>query len=160
MDDVTIRPVQEADLPLLDAALRALSGDLGDTHRAGIEALRAGGFGPFPAFYAVLALRAQQALGAAVFSPVFSTVRGKTGLYVSDLWVSEAARGLGLGRRLLAAAAEHAGALWNAGYLRLDVYDGSAQAQEFYARLGLEPMAGQSTLALSGPGFDALKGEA
>ncbi len=160
MDDVTIRPVEDADLPLLDRALRALSGDLGDTHRAGVDALRTAGFGPLPAFYAMLALREGKAIGAAVFSPVFSTVRGKTGLYVSDLWVSDAARGLGLGRRLLAAAADRAHDLWNAGYLRLDVYDDSAGAQGFYERLGLEPMTGQQTLALSGHGFEQLKGEA
>lgn len=160
MDDVTIRPVEEADLPLLDTALRALSGDLGDTHRASVDALRAGGFGPLPAFYAVLALRGRVAIGVAVFSPVFSTVRGMTGLYVSDLWVSDAARGLGLGRQLLAAAAERANGLWNAAYLRLDVYDDSADAQGFYQRLGLEPMQGQQTLALSGSGFEKLKGEA
>lgn len=157
---MTIRPVDKADLPLLDAALRALSDDLGDTHRATLDVLRAAGFGPCPAFHALLALDGADVVGAIMFSPVFSTVRGMPGLYVSDLWVSDAARGTGLGRRLLAAAAARAHGLWNAGYLRLDVYDDSAGAQGFYGRLGLEPMKGQRTLALSGQGFDRLKGEA
>ncbi|WP_071674011.1 GNAT family N-acetyltransferase [Nioella nitratireducens] len=160
MDTVTIRPVEEADLPLLDSALRALSDDLDDPHRAGMKALRAAGFGPCPAFHALLALDGADMVGAIMFSPVFSTVRGVPGLYVSDLWVSDAARGTGLGRRLLAAAAARACALWGAGYLRLDVYDDSAGAQGFYNRLGLTPMTGQQTLALSGDGFDRLKGEA
>lgn len=108
----------------------------------------------------MLAVHGGQASGAVVFSPVFSTVRGMSGLYVSDLWVSEAARGTGLGRRLLAAASAGAARLWAAGYLRLDVYDGSPEAKGFYTKLGLIPLDGQQTLALSGDGFQRLKGEA
>ncbi|WP_127560063.1 GNAT family N-acetyltransferase [Nioella ostreopsis] len=160
MDDVTIRPVDTADIPMLDTALRTLSGDLGDTHRAHVDALRQAGFGPCPAFHALLALSGDRARGVVMFSPVFSTVRGMPGLYVSDLWVSDAARGTGLGRRLLAAATARAGALWGAGYLRLDVYDSSPEALGFYTKLGLAPLEGQRTLALSGAGFDKLKGEA
>lgn len=160
MGNVTIRPVDEADLPMLDKALRALSGDLGDTHRAHVDALRRAGFGLCPAFHALLALSGDTAQGAVMFSPVFSTVRGMPGLYISDLWVSADARGTGLGRRLLAAASARAGTLWGAGYLRLDVYDSSPEAIGFYTKLGLAPMEGQRTLALSGAGFDQLKGEA
>ncbi|WP_420395179.1 GNAT family N-acetyltransferase [Nioella sp.] len=160
MGNVTIRPVEEADLPMLDGALRMLSDDLVDTHRATLEALRKAGFGPCPAFHALLALSGDTAQGAVMFSPVFSTVRGMPGLYISDLWVSAQARGTGLGRRLLAAASARAGALWGAGYLRLDVYDSSPEAIGFYTKLGLAPMEGQRTLALSGAGFAQLKGEA
>lgn len=160
MVNVTIRPVEEADLPMLDGALRALSDDLGDTHRATLDALRKAWFGPCPAFHAMLALSGGTAQGAVMFSPVFSTVRGMPGLYVSDLWVSDAARGSGLGRRLLAAASARAGGLWGAGYLRLDVYDSSPEAIGFYTKLDLAPMEGQRTLALSGAGFAQLKGEA
>lgn len=160
MNNVTIRPVTEADLPLLDTALRVLSADLGDTHRAGLDSLRKAGFGPCPAFHAMLALAGDMVLGAVMFSPVFSTVRGMPGLYVSDLWVSDTTRGSGLGRRLLAAAGDRAARAWGAGYLRLDVYDDSPGARGFYQRLGLEQMQGQRTLALSGAGFDTLKGEA
>jgi len=160
MDDVTIRPVEEADLPMLDRALRTLSDDLGDTHRATLDMLRKAGFGPNPVFHALLALSRDGARGAVMFSPVFSTVRGMPGLYVSDLWVSDSARGSGLGRRLLAAASARAERLWGAGYLRLDVYDSSPEALGFYTKLGLAPMEGQRTLALSGAGFAQLKGEA
>jgi len=160
MDTLTIRPVGDADLPLLDAALRALSDDLGDIHLAGITALRAAGCGPCPAFHALLALRGSDVLGAVMFSPVFSTSRGMAGLHVSDLWVSSTTRGAGLGRRLLAAAGARGRAHWGAGYLRLDVYDSSPDAQRFYDTLGLAPITGQQTLALSGAGFDRLTGEA
>lgn len=160
MGNVTIRPVEEADLPMLDGALRMLSDDLGDTHRAHVDALRKAGFGPCPAFHAMLALSGDRAQGAVMFSPVFSTVRGMPGLYISDLWVSADTRGTGLGRRLLAAASARAGSLWGAGYLRLDVYDRSPEAIGFYSKLGLAPMEGQRTLALSGAGFAQLKGEA
>jgi len=160
MEKVTIQPVGAAQMPMLDSALRALSEDLGDPHRADIAALVEAGTGPCPAFHALLAVSGDAARGAVVFSPCFSTVRGVAGLYVSDLWVSGAARGSGLGRRLLAAASRRAAALWGAGYLRLDVYEDSAGAQGFYERLGLAPLAGQRTLALAGDGFEKLEGEA
>jgi ribosomal protein S18 acetylase RimI-like enzyme len=160
MDDLTIRPVTQADLPLLDTALRTLSTDLGDTHRAALDTLHVAGFGPCPAFHALLALRGEQVVGAAMFSPVFSTSRGMPGMHVSDLWVSGDARGAGLGQRLLAAAGARGRLLWGAGFLRLDVYDSSPRALAFYARLGLAQVTGQRTLALSGAGFDKLTGDA
>ncbi len=62
-------------------------------------------------------------IGAATYSPVFSTKRAATGLFVSDLWVAAEARGLGLGRRLLATAHKLAAREWGAAYLKLAVYE-------------------------------------
>jgi ribosomal protein S18 acetylase RimI-like enzyme len=155
---VTIRPVGPPDLSLLDTALRALSSDLGDTHRADHEALQRAAFGPNPAFHAMIAVDGATLRGAVVFSPAFSTVLGGTGLYVSDLWVHRDARGQGLGARLLSAAAQRAGELWQARYLRLAVYDTSPGARAFYDRFGFSEAADQATLLLAGGGFDTLKG--
>jgi hypothetical protein len=68
----------EADLVLLDRALRALSDDLGDTHRAGLDALRAGLLGDTPAAYGLLAVEGG-VIGAVLYSPVFSTAQGAAG---------------------------------------------------------------------------------
>ena len=95
-------------------------------------------------------------VGAVVFSPFFSTVRGGAGAYVSDLWVSEATRGSGLGRRLLAAARDAAGAEWGARFLKLAVYLDNPRARAFYIRLGFAPHDGEVYLTLGGPALAAL----
>lgn len=151
-----IRPATKADLARLDAALRALSADLGDRHRATVADLRAAGFGPLPAFRALLALDGDATLGAAVFSPLYSTTRGCPGAYVSDLWVAAAARGTGLGARLLAAVRDEAQALWSAGFLRLAVYADNPRAVTFYERLGFAPRSGETSMILEGAAFDRI----
>lgn len=155
---VTIRPAEAGDVELLDAALRALSGDLGDTHVATAADLREAGFGPRPAFRALLALQGGGAVGVAVFSPLYSTTRGVPGAYVSDLWVAASARGAGLGQRLLAAVRDEARALWGAGFLRLAVHEDNARALAFYERIGFRTRTGEIGMLLEGEALER-KGE-
>lgn len=182
-DRITIRLATEADVAALNAALRALSADLGDTHRATDGALASAGFGALPAFRAVLALRADTAaadrvggapvpgaavpgaavagtavVGAAVFSPLYSTTRGFAGAYVSDLWVAGEARGSGLGPRLLARVRDEARGLWGAGFIRLAVYGDNAGALAFYERLGFAARTGEIGMILEGAALDAMGG--
>ena len=158
------RVADTADLDRLEAALAALSADLGDAHAAGRASLARALSGPHPAAYALLAQADAQAggqtLGAALFSPVYSTVVGSAGAYVSDLWVAPAARGQGLGRQLLVAVAEVGGRLWGAGWLKLAVYDHSTAAQGFYRRLGFAPTRGVQEMRLEAAGLAALREEA
>lgn len=156
MEDVTIRAACATDIAHLDRALRALSRDLGDTHVASAGDLRRAGFGNDGAFAAVLALRGGEPVGTAIFTPIFSTTLGGPGTYVSDLWVSEHARGAGLGRRLLAATAREAHSRWGAGFIRLAVYDDNPRAIAFYRRLGFALREGEVGLILSGDGFAGL----
>jgi len=158
MDDPTIRPATEADLDLLDAGLRTLSATLGDRHRAGREDLRRAGFGPAPAFHALIVEDAAALQGLIMFSPVFSTIRGAAGLFVSDLWVAEGARGGGLGPRLLSGAARQAATAWGARFLRLTVYDDNPAAWRFYERLGMTPEPGNIIMTLDEDGLNTLKG--
>ncbi|MCB2134255.1 MAG: GNAT family N-acetyltransferase, partial [Rhodobacteraceae bacterium] len=101
-DDITFRLAGAEDAARLNAALRALSDDLGDTHKATDDDILRAGFGKDPAFRAILALRGDAVVGVAVFSALYSTTRARAGAYVSDLWVAEAARGARIGPRLLA----------------------------------------------------------
>lgn len=158
MDDIEIRIARRTDVARLDAALNRLSEDLGDAHAASVADLERFGFGVAPAFQALLAERGEETLGCAVYSPVFSTIRAAPGLYVSDLWISREARGLGLGRRLLGAAARAAEAAWGARFLKLTVYDDNHPAQAFYDRLGFHRDARETPLTLDAAGFDSLKG--
>ena len=158
--DITIRRVERADLPLLDQALRALSADLGDPHPADIALLEQAGFGPTPAYYALIAENGEAGLcGAAMYSPVMSTTLAAPGVFVSDLWVEKSARGTGLGRRLLAQVAQDAGTRWNAGCLKLAVYHDASGARRFYDQLGFGARTDETTMLLDRPAFEVLKGQ-
>lgn len=143
------------DIDELDRMLRALSDDIQDRHLASIDALREAGFGRHPIYHAQIARDTQkrQAVGIALYSPVFSTVIGGAGLYVSDLWVAGSQRGSGLGSGLITAAYEDAAATWQAGFVKLAVYRDNRQARRFYQRLGFRA-------ADSGDEYLFLKGEA
>lgn len=153
----TCRGVRDAaDLARLEQALRALSADVGEDYAAQSATLAQALLGDTPAACGLLALQGDQTLGAALYSPVFSTVRGGAGVYVSDLWVSRAARSQGLGARLLAETARDGAARWQAGWLKLAVYDHSKAAQKFYQRLGFEPARGMQELRLGPQGVAEL----
>ncbi len=159
MGAAAIRRATVGDAARLNAALRELSRSMGDAHRASDADIARAGFGPVPAFHALIAEQADgSTCGVALFSPVYSTVRGKAGAYVSDLWVAEAARGQGLGARLLAQVLAQGGRDWGAAFLRLAVYDDNPRARDFYERLGFGAHADETYLTLDGPALDALKG--
>jgi ribosomal protein S18 acetylase RimI-like enzyme len=69
--------------------------------------------------------------------------------------VSDAARGLGLGRRLLAEAAALSSARGGS-YLRLAVDSGNVAAQAFYERVGLRRAAEERIYQARGDDFTAL----
>lgn len=98
-------------------------------------------------------------IGAALYSPVFSTARGAAGVYVSDLWVDGATRGQGVGQSVLAEIARRAGKLWQAEWMTLAVYGHSTAARRFYERLGFAPQENVTQMRLSQSGFEGLKGE-
>ena len=98
--------------------------------------LRRHGFGPDPQFEAILAFLDGEPAGVALFHSRFSTWLGRPGLYLEDLYVTETARGQGVGRRLmtrLAAIAVERG--W--GRIDFHVLDWNP-ARRFYHRLGME----------------------
>ena len=149
-DSATVfRTVQDAaDLARLECALRALSADIAEDYATDSAALAQAVLADRPSAHGLLALRGNQTLGAALCSPVFSTVRGAAGAYVSDLWVTADARGQGLGARLLAQIAQEGAVRWRATWLKLAVYDHSEDAQRFYQRLGFEPARGMQEMRL------------
>ena len=156
---VTIRTATAADAPALNAALSRLSADLGDAHHADTADLAAAGWGENPAFRAQLAQAGVQTVGVALYSPLFSTVRGGAGVYVSDLWVAPGRRSGGLGRQLLAAALADGHDRWAARFIKLAVYDDNAMARAFYDRLGFAAARGETTLTIDHNGLAALKNE-
>lgn len=157
MGEILIKRAERQDADRLHLALKRLSADMGDMHATGPDSLIRHGFSQTPAFFGLLALRDEQTVGALIASPVFSTTRGGAGLYVSDLWVAEEARGAGLGPKLLAAALEHAPESWTITFLKLAVYHDNPDARRFYERLGFEPREDETVLDLKGPALDNLR---
>jgi ribosomal protein S18 acetylase RimI-like enzyme len=146
---ILFHPVQDAqDLARLEAGLRALSADIAEDYATDSTTLARAVLGAEPAAYGMLALQGDLTLGAALYSPVFSTVRGAAGVYVSDLWVSADARGQGLGARVLAHVALNGAARWQARWLKLAVYDHSTASRQFYQRIGFEPATGMQDMRL------------
>ncbi|QCO55699.1 GNAT family N-acetyltransferase [Pseudorhodobacter turbinis] len=144
-----IFPVTTADIPLLHEALTRLSQDLGDQHLASLSALTAAA----PTWRALLAVD-HSPIGALLATPLFSTTRGGMGLYISDLWVSEEARGQGVGQRLLAAALQE----WDPAFVKLSVYDANLRGQQFYERVGFSAQD-ETNMILNGVALDRLKGQ-
>lgn len=158
MTDITVRTARPEDAAQLNTALRGLSEELGDAHGASDEDILRCGFGEKPVFRAQLAERDGASVGCALYSPLYSTIRAAPGLFVSDLWIAPDARGLGLGRRLLAAAARDADEAWGARFLKLTVYDDNHPAQAFYHRLGFRHDRRDQPQTLDGAALDALRG--
>lgn len=151
-----LRAVSPETLPLLEQGLRALALDLGDPFAATQDTLARALFSATPSCHGIIAERDGAVGGITLFSPLFSTMVGQAGVYVSDLWVSSATRGTGLGHRLLAETARQGRMLWDATFLRLISYDDNPRAGAFYSKLGFEPHHGETTLRLTGAAFDKL----
>lgn len=158
--DPVIRRAQATDGAVVLSALRALAAELGDPFRATPGTLAAVLFGPAGFARAHLALAdGGPPLGIVMANPQFSTVMGGAVTHVSDLWVSPAARGHGLGRGLLEHAARDGLETWGARMLRLTVYADNTAAQDFYRALGFDLHPGQPAGTLDGAPFAALMTE-
>ncbi|MCA1684471.1 MAG: GNAT family N-acetyltransferase [Planctomycetia bacterium] len=137
----TVRPCAAADSTALADLVRELADyeKLGHLARAGEGDFRAHLFGPRPAAEAVLAEVDGEAVGFALFFPTFSTFRGEPGLYLEDLFVRPAMRGIGIGKALIAAVARRA-VDRGCGRLEWSVLDWNAPAVSFYRAVGAVPL--------------------
>ncbi|MFT7060718.1 MAG: GNAT superfamily N-acetyltransferase [Pseudorhodobacter sp.] len=157
MQDIAIMRVVQAQIPLLDAALRQLAADLGDTYSTDQMSLEAALCRPGIGCFALLASRNETPVGAVLAAPVFSTTRGGAGLFVTDLWVAQTVRGQGLARRLLAKTLQE-GLRRNSGhFLKLAVYHDNPRARAAYDRMGFVAAADETNMVLTGTSLELLK---
>lgn len=153
-----IREAVEADVPLIAALIKELADYETLLHEVRMteERLSSALFGSHP--YAEVAIAEDQAgetLGFAIFFHSFSTFLGQPGIYLEDLFVRPAHRGLGVGRALLqhlARVARERGC----GRLEWSVLDWNETAIGFYRRLGARANDGWTVYRLDGDALERL----
>ena len=107
---------------------------LGDTVFTEEQVLR-DGFGDRPSFEVLIAELADSAVGYALFTEGYNTDIAARAVWLEDLFVEDAARGQGIGRKLLAAVARTA-VERGARSVWWGVRSSNRQARRFYAGLG------------------------
>ncbi len=142
MTAVRIRPAHPDDAAAILRLVRELARfeQAEDRVRATVADLVRDGWGEPRRFEALVAELddaggAAGPAGFALYFHTYSTWEGRPGLFIEDLYVAERARGLGIGRRLVAACAAVALAR-NCRRMELNVLHWNP-ARDFYHRLGL-----------------------
>lgn len=153
----TIRAASKADVSTILDLIRQLAKYEKLLHEvvANEELLERHLFGPRPAAEVLIAERYGQPVGFALFFPTFSTFLGRPGIWLEDLFVVPNARGLGIGKALLAKVAEIA-VERDCGRLEWTVLDWNEPAIGFYRKLGALPMNEWTTHRLTGEALLAL----
>lgn len=156
MRSVTIRPADASDAATIVRLVRELAAFEGLLEHVRIteaDVLR-DGFGERPRFECLLAELDGAAVGFALYFEDYSTFEGRPGIFLEDLYVAEAARGLGVGQQLLARLARIA--LERDGR-RLDLMVLHWNpARSFYDRMGFRHSADWLPYRLSGDGLARL----
>lgn len=154
---ISIRLAGADDAETVFAMIYALAEVLGDERKvvSTVADFIAHGFSKRPAFEALLAEQEGKPVGICLFFYSFSTWLGALGVYIQDLYVSDDARGSGLGRMLVAETARIA-ADRGANHLRLAVDSKNTDAQAFYETLGMKVRDDELIYQASGDAFTLL----
>src|SRR5205085_11574957 len=119
------------------------------------ESLAAALFGPRPACEALVAERDGRAIGFALYFTTFSTFLCKPGIYLEDLFVEPAHRGVGIGkallRRLAGLVVERGG-----GRFEWRVLDWNEPSIRFYESLGAAILKEWLLARVTGPALERL----
>jgi GNAT superfamily N-acetyltransferase len=153
-----VRAATAHDVPCLLELFGALADyeHLRDELHATDEQLHDALFGERPAAEALIAERAGEAVGYALFFPTFSTFLARTGIWLEDLFVLPEQRGAGVGRALLAAVAARVG---EGARLEWAALDWNELALGFYRGIGARTMDGWTSLRLDGEALASLAAE-
>ena len=157
--EITLRPATRSDLSQVLAFIRELAvyERLEREVKASEANLDTALFGPRPYAEVLFACLDGAPVGFALYFHNFSTFLGKPGIYLEDLYVRPEARGLGIGKRLLAWLAR---TTLERGCARLDwaVLDWNAPSIGFYRSLGAVALEEWTTFRLSGEALERLAG--
>ncbi|MEQ8514420.1 MAG: GNAT family N-acetyltransferase [Chromatocurvus sp.] len=159
MTDINIRPATPEDIDIIMHFIR----ELAEYERAldAVEAtpdrLRATLFCNRPRVHCSIAELAGEPAGFAVWFFNYSTWLGRHGLFLEDLYVSDARRGRGLGKALLQHLARLAVAS-GCGRFEWNVLDWNRPAIDFYESVGASPQSEWVGYRLSGEALRAFAG--
>lgn len=155
--DLAIRPATPADVPLLLGLIRELADYEKLTHEvvATEEQLRQTLFGHTPCAEALIGDVGGQPAGFALYFQNYSTFLAKPGLYLEDLFVQPAHRGLGLGKALITAVARIAHER-DCGRFEWTVLDWNTPAIRFYESLGAQMKADWRIMRVTGPALEQM----
>jgi ribosomal protein S18 acetylase RimI-like enzyme len=131
-----VRPMREEECEAVAAMVHGLARDTGAGLIPAVDAaaLRDNACGAAPLIDVVVAEVDGRLAGACLGLMTFSTWRGVRGLYVVDLFVNPAHRGVGVGESLLRETARRAAAK-GARFVKLEVDSANDGAARFYERL-------------------------
>jgi len=154
---ISLRAVREQDVPQVLAFIRELAVYERLEHEvvATPELIRGALFGPRPYAECLFACLDGQPAGFALWFHNFSTFKGRPGLYLEDLYVRPAARGRGLGRRMLQELARLALARGCARF-EWSVLDWNEPSIAFYRSLGAVPADDWTIYRVTGEALDRL----
>ena len=138
---LAIRAAQPQDSALIFALVRELAEYEKLTHEldATGQQIAAALFAPEPKLYCDIAEWNGDPVGLAVWFLIFSTFRGRHGLYLEDIFVRPRFRGRGIGKALMARLARRC---IDEGYARFEwtVLDWNAPSIAFYRSIGARMM--------------------
>jgi GNAT superfamily N-acetyltransferase len=159
-----IRPATPADVPLILRLIRDLAAyerepdavvaTESSLHQA-LFGRGVGNHGQAPSAECVIGELDGRPEGFALFFHNFSTWKGRSGLYLEDLFVRPAARGRGLGKALLLHLARTAHAR-GCGRMEWAVLDWNTPAIDFYTSLGARPMSDWTIFRVDAEGIARL----
>jgi GNAT superfamily N-acetyltransferase len=155
--ELTLREALPADVPAIVSLIRDLASyerQPEDCH-ADPRLLAEHLFGTKRFVEVVLAQSGGETAGFALFFHNYSTWLTRPGLYLEDLFVRPAFRGLGIGEALLGHLARLAVAR-GCGRMEWSVLTWNEPAIGFYKRLGAVPMDGWQVYRLAGEALDRL----
>jgi len=154
---MVVRPALPADVPTILHFVRELAAYEREPEAvvATEEMLREALFRENPPAEAVIAELEDEAVGFALYFHTFSTWTGRPGLYLEDLYVTEASRGRGVGKALLRHLARIAK---DRGCPRFEwsVLDWNQPAIDFYRSVGAVGMGEWRIQRVTGDALDRL----
>jgi GNAT superfamily N-acetyltransferase len=154
---LAVRPATPADLPLIASLIRELAEyeKLGHVVRFDEAVLGENLFGAKPGAEVLIGELGGIPQGFALFFHNFSTFEGRRGIYLEDLFVRPAARGIGLGKVLISAVAALA-AERDCARFEWSVLDWNAPSIAFYEALGAEMQHDWRIMRLDGRALSRL----
>jgi GNAT superfamily N-acetyltransferase len=155
-----VRPARVEDLATLLELFAALAEyeRMQDELEADEPGLREALFGAQPGAAALIAERAGEPVGYALYFATFSSFRASRGIWLEDLFVLPAHRGAGVGRALLAAVAARVPD--TRGRLEWCALNWNELALGFYEGIGARRMDEWTTLRLDGDALARIATEA